>query len=252
MTRRLLPALLLLSCATWPATAGAEETPLTALPYSPSLDVRSMDRGADPCVDFYQYSCGGWMKANPIPADQASWSFFRKLGQDNQRYLWGILDGYARNTGGRNATQQKIGDYFASCMDEAAVEKLGARPLRPHLARIDAMKSKAELPAVMGALHLAPTDSGLFFGFTSNQDFGDSSRVIAWAEPGGLGLPDRDYYVKDDARSKEIREKYLAHVAQVFGLLGQDGARARSSAERVLAFETALAQRSFTRVERRD
>src|SRR5215813_11426937 len=102
------------------------DKPITALPYTPSLDVPSMDKSADPCVDFYQYTCGGWMKSNPIPADQAAWSVYGKLTVDNQRFLWGILDDLAKKTSGRTATQQKIGDYFGACMDESAIEKLGA------------------------------------------------------------------------------------------------------------------------------
>src|SRR5215470_14924598 len=117
----------------------AAETPLSALPYTPGLDTTAMDRSADPCADFYQYACGGWIKGNPIPLDEASWSIYEKVDRENQRYLWGILDRLATNTADRTATQQKIGDYFAACMDEAAVEKLGAAPLKPHLNRIEAM-----------------------------------------------------------------------------------------------------------------
>jgi putative endopeptidase len=127
------------------APTAAQDKPLQALPYSPSLDLTDMDKSIDPCVDFYTYSCGGWQKKNPIPADQSSWSVYGKLYNDNQQFLWGILDDLAKQTSGRTPTQQKIGDYFAACMDEAAVEKLGATPLKPQLEAIAAMKSKKDL-----------------------------------------------------------------------------------------------------------
>ncbi|HEX3059783.1 MAG TPA: M13 family metallopeptidase, partial [Usitatibacter sp.] len=232
--------------------ASAQDAPITSFPYTPGLDVSSMDRSADACSDFYQYSCGGWLKNNPIPSDQAKWSVYGKLYQDNQRFLWGILDSLAKNTDGRNATQQKIGDYFAACMDEAAVEKLGVKPLAPYLARIAAMKDKRELGSVLGDLHMDTGDAGLFFGLGSNQDFANSNDVIAFAGAGGLGLPDRDYYTKDDDRSKDIRNKYVAHVTRVFNLLGDSPEVAAKNALAVMSVETALAKASLTRVQKRD
>jgi len=153
----------------------------------------TMDKSAEPCVDFYQYTCGGWMKNNPIPADQASWSVYGKLTVDNQRFLWGILDDLAKKTTGRTPMQQKIGDYFSACMNEAEVEKVGAAPLKPALEAIAALKTKKELAGLLGREHLANATEGLLFGFGSDQDFSDSSQVIAFATAGGLGLPDRDY-----------------------------------------------------------
>jgi putative endopeptidase len=120
--RSLSCCVLLAALATSPSFAADAETPLESFPYTPGLDTSAMDRTADACVDFYQYACGGWLKANPIPPDQASWDVYRKLAQDNQRFLWGILDGLAQRTTGRSPTQAKIGDYFAACMDEEAVE----------------------------------------------------------------------------------------------------------------------------------
>lgn len=251
--RQLAPILLSLGLAGLsPLAAAQTEQPVTSFPYTPGLDVTAMDKTADPCVDFYQYACGGWMKNNPIPADQARWSVYGKLTQDNQRYLWGILDGLAKNTEGRSVTQQKTGDYFAACMDEKAIEARGAAPLKPYFDQIDGMRTLRDLPAVLARLHLALADEGLFFGFGSNQDFGNSSQVIAFANGGGLGLPDRDSYLKTDAKSAEIRTKYVAHIGKMFELLGEPAEQAKRSAATIMRIETALAKASLSRVDKRD
>ncbi|MGB9236899.1 MAG: M13 family metallopeptidase [Terriglobales bacterium] len=248
--RRLLLLIILFALA---LTASAQtEKPLTSFPYTPGLDVTAMDKTADPCVDFYQYSCGGWMKNNPIPADQPRWSVYGKLYQDNQQFLWGILDQLSKQSAGRNANQQKIGDYFGACMDEATVNKLGAKPLQPYLEQIAAMGSTKDLPALLATFHTKQQSGGFFFGFGSNQDYENSENVIAFAGAGGLGLPDRDYYTKTDDKSVDLRNKYVAHVQKMFELLGDKPDVANAEAAKVLEIETALAKASLTRVERRD
>src|SRR5882762_4425988 len=231
--------------------AQTAEHPISSLPYTPSLDIPSMDRSVDPCVNFYRYSCGGWIRNNPIPADQPRWNVYMKLHQDNQMFLWGILEEAAKPTPDRHPAQRQIGDYFAACMDEAAVESAGAKPLKPILGKIAALKSKSELAEFAGGEHLSASTQ-MLFGFGSNQDFADSTRVIAFANAGGLGLPDRDYYVKTDAKSQEIRQKYLEHVARMLVLLGETPASAKAHAATVMSIETALAKASLTRVDKRD
>jgi putative endopeptidase len=211
-----------------------------------------MDKTADPCGDFYQYSCGGWMKNNPIPSDQPRWSVYGKLSQANQQFLWGILDQLSKQTADRNPNQQKIGDYFNACMDEAAVNQLGARPLQPYLDQIAALRSTKDLPALLASLHLSLQTSGFFFSFASNQDFENSQNEIAFADAGGLGLPDRDYYTKTDDKSVDIRKQYVAHVEKMFELLGDKPEVAKAEAARVLQIETVLARASLTQVEQRD
>ena len=250
--RRSLLALCLTPILWMGLPASAQDKPLTEFPYTPGLDASAMDTTANPCEDFYQYTCGGWMKNNPIPADQSRWSVYGKLYQDNQRFLWGILDTLSRKTAGNTANQQKIGDYYAACMNEAAIEQRGAAPMHPALDDIAAMRSKSDLPALLAKLHLSIADNGLYFGFGSDQDFSDSNSVIAFAVGGGLSLPDRDYYTNSDAKSKDLRAKYLAHVARVFALMGDAPALAKQHAATVLRTETTLARATLSVVDRRD
>ncbi len=221
------------------------------LPYSPSLDVKDMDKSIDPCVDFYQYSCGGWQKANPIPPDQVSWSVYAKLYQDNLNFLRGILEEAGSTKSKRDANTQKIGDFYAACMDEKAIEARGATALKPELDAIAQIKTSKDLAPLIAHLQLDYGRS-IIFGSGSTQDPDNAEQQIAELDQGGLGLPDRDYYTKDDAKSKEIRDRYLQHVQKVFELLGDNADTAKKNADTIMRIETALATASLTRVDRRD
>ncbi len=211
-----------------------------------------MDKSADPCVNFYQYSCGNWSKLNPIPPDQAAWSVYAKMEDDNQRFLWGILQQAAQAGAARSANEQKIGDYFHACMDEGAVERAGSKPLEPALARIAGLKSIDEIPRYLGMEHRQGIDSNVLFGFGSQEDFDNSSQMMAFAVAGGLGLPDRDYYTKTDAKSQEIRQRYVQHVGSMLVLLGESAPDAKADAQEVMDIETELARASLTRTDRRN
>jgi putative endopeptidase len=216
--------------------------------HEPVLDVSSMDTSIDPCVDFFAYSCGGWIRKNPIPPDQSSWSAYSKVQDQNRLQLRGILESAAVQTGERPPYRQKIGDYYASCMDEKTIDALGARPLQEALAAIAALKSKKDLAAIVAGA----ADQSPLFQFRSDQDYKDSTAVIAEADQAGLGLPDRDYYLKDDAKSEELRKAYVAHVQKMLELLGHTPEAAAAEAKTVMRIETELARGSLTRVERRD
>ncbi len=243
-----LVLLLLLPCC----LLTAQDKPLTALPYTPSLEQSFMDKNVDPCVDFYKYSCGNWNKINPIPADQASWDVYGKLAFDNQRFLWGILEETSKPSPSRTASEQKIGDFFHACMNEPAIQTQGAAPLAPALKDIGAIKSLRDLAIYVGKAHAHGLAGGMLFGFGSDQDFENSNNVIAFATAGGLGLPDRDYYVKTDAKSVETRQKYVAHVTRMFELLGDASSVAAANAQTVMAIETELAKASLKREEMRN
>lgn len=228
------------------------DTPLTALPYGPGLDVSSIDRSVDPCTNFYRYACGGWIINNPIPPDQAAWNVYAKLTEENQRFLWGILQEASQPGANRSTVEAQIGDFFQSCMDEAAIGNAGATPLKAALDDIAALRSLAELPVLLARQHRSMFGNGMMFGFDSNQDYANSTRVIAFASAGGLGLPDRDYYVKTGAKSEETRQKYVEHVQKMLELLGETPELARKHARTVMEIETALAKASLTRVDQRD
>jgi len=211
----------------------------------------SMDKTADPCVNFYQYSCGGWKKNNPIPPDQTSWSVYGKLYQDNLLFLKGILEQASENTGTRDAVTQQIGDFYAACIDETAVEKQGMAPVHGDLEAIANLKSAKDVAPLVARLQQAYGRSVLFAA-GSTQDPDDSEHVIAEVDQGGLGLPDRDYYTKEDAKSKETRARYLLHVEKVFELTGESADAAKKDADTVMRLEMKLAKASMTRVDRRD
>jgi putative endopeptidase len=246
----LLVVTLILGCgqAAWAQAQGAAAEP--TLPYTPSLDVTAMDKSANPCDDFYTYSCGGWKKNNPIPPDQTSWSVYGKLYQDNLNFLRAILE-QAATAKQRDAVTQKIGDFYGACMDEAAVNQRGLAAIRPQLDDIAALKDIHHLAPLVARLQME-SPGNYIFGGGSTQDPDNSEQQIAGFDQSGLGLPDRDYYTKEDAKSQETRARYLQHVQKIFELLGDSPETAKANAATVMRMETAMAKASLTRVERRD
>ncbi len=214
------------------------------------IDPRNIDKTVSPASDFYKFAEGGWLAANPVPAEYARWGSFNELFEKNMRDLHAILDAAAAPGGIRTASVQRIGDFYASAMDSEAAEREGVSPLADEFGRIAAITSVSGLPAEVAHLHV--TLANPVFGFYVNQDEKNSSQEIAQVRQGGLGLPDRDYYTKDDDHSRDIRAQYLLHVQKLLELAGDDAATAAANAKTVMAIETRLAKASMTRVEQRD
>ena len=215
----------------------------------PVFDVNAIDRSIDPCVDFYQYACGTWMKNNPIPADKSRWGRFDQLAERNTYILRDILTD-AQKPGKHSEIETMVGDYYASCMDESAIEKNGTAPVKPELDRIEEITTRAELIREVAYMHRNSIPA--LFAFYPQPDMHDSRETIAYLDQGGITLPDRDYYIKDDAKSVETRRRYVEHVQKMFELVGDTTGTATAEAKTVLEVETGLAQASMDRTERRD
>jgi putative endopeptidase len=239
-------SLLWLAAALLPAWA-QEQTPAKALK---ALDPKLMDTGVDPCVNFYQYSCGGWLKQNPIPKDESSYGRANEIIDQNDSVLRTILEKAAAGGPERSSNEQKIGDYYATCMNVEALNKAGLKPLQPSLERIAAIHSKDQLPEL--AAYLDGDGVNTLFAFGSDQDYKDATQQIAVFDQPELGLPEKGYYERQDEGSVKLRRQYEAHVARTFELLGESQAEAAKDAETVLRLETALAGFSLSNVERRD
>jgi putative endopeptidase len=215
------------------------------------FDLTDLDRTVPPCSDFYQFVNGGWLKKNPIPAEFPAWGVAQKLAETNQEVLHKILEEAAKDKNAATGSNwQKIGDFYASCMDEGQVEAAGLKPLESELARIGRIKDVSGLQDEIAQLHVRGVRA--LFVFNSDQDAKDSSQVIAEANQGGLGLPDRDYYTREDEQSKKLRDMYVEHVAKMFKLAGDEDSTAASEAKKVLSIETLLAKASMEPVDLRD
>ena len=230
--------------------------PVAKAPNSPDLHVFDpvlIDKAVDPCENFYKFSCNGWFKRNPLPPDQTGYGRFTELHELNRLHLKLILEAAAapdHSASPRTSNEQKIGDEYATCMDTTNVNRMGLAPLQPELDRIAALKTAAELPALLAHLHSIGVNA--FFGMGSNQDFADSNSVISFYGAGGLGLPERDYYTRTDAKSVELRRQYVEHVRNMFKLAGEPDQQAAVDAKIVLGLETRLAKASLTITEQRD
>jgi putative endopeptidase len=235
-----------------------------ASPSTPKLehfDINQVDKSLDPCQDFYQYACSKWNSANPIPADQVAWGTGSGLQYWNENILREALEKAAAQTSNRTDYEQKIGDYWAACMDESGIESAGTRDLKTELERIAQMTNKSQLADQVAHIHQAVPGAwqgddnqtrAALLGFGQQQDFDDATKVVAAIDQGGLGLPNRDFYIKDDAKSKEIRGQYETHISKMLALSGENPEKAAADAKTIIAIETAMAQAQMDNVARRD
>jgi endothelin-converting enzyme/putative endopeptidase len=244
--RRTLVSAAVIVCALQLSSAFVTAQPRSAAPPA-GVEVSALDRKTDPCVDFYQFACGGWIADNPLPPDRRSYGRFAEVQERNFDVLRRVLETPSPTAG---ADARKASDFYAACMDEPGIERRGLTPVGADLAMLDSSRNPDDLPVVLAHLH----DIGVpaFFRFSAQTDLTDATQQIANVDQAGLGLPDRDFYIKDDERSREIRTKYAAHIERMFRLAEEEPADAAAHAAAVVALETTLAQASLDRVKRRE
>src|SRR5580704_10032545 len=245
----LLP-IFLSSCLSFPAFSQTAPDPGKPAPQLDHFDAKNVDKSVDPCVDFYAYSCNRWIADNPVPPDEVFWDSFGKLQLWNETFLHQtVLEVAAKPAAARTPVEQKVGDYWSACTDQKQRNANALSTLRPQLERIEAMRSKAEIAEVVVNLHRSmsgawnPADPETYaplFGFGAQPDFHDTGHVLGQFDQGGMAMPGRDFYLNDDAKSVEIRTKYVAHIARMLELSGVPAAKARTDAVVVLQMETSM------------
>jgi putative endopeptidase len=253
--------LLILLCLSCTLLFGQSKTDSDSTPPLQHFNPDQVDHSLDPCSDFFEYACSNWIKANPIPADQPASGTFSKLAVWNISAVRVTLEDAAKATN-RTPAEQKAGDYYASCMDEATINKLGIAPLQPELDRIAKLQDKSQLPELVASIHqiIRPANlnfvdaqyPGVLFGIYAMPDFDNASSMLAALDQSGMGMPAREFYLNDDAKSKEIRTNYVTHITKMLELSGESEAQAAEDAQAVLTIETGLAKAAMDIVARRD
>src|SRR5580698_2240666 len=216
----------------------------------PGLDKALIDPAADPCVNFAQYACGNFTKLYPIPADKSGYGTGAMVFDYTEYELHALLEKAAVDSTTRTSNEQKIGDYYASCMNTEAIHAAGLKPLQPELERIAALKDKNELTDLLAHFQLINVNA--FFSYGEQQDFKDARKQIAAVDQGGLGLPERDYYLRTGDAAEKTRKQYVEHIAKMLSLMGEPDAKAADDAQKIMQLETALAKLSLDITSQRD
>lgn len=229
----------------------ASTPPPPPITWGKGIDTSTLDTSTAPCDDFYQYACGGWIKATEIPSDESGWyRSFSVIRDKNEEILRQILEAYAKGENKNDPYAKQLGDFYGSCIDEAGIEKAGTKPIKPWLDAIEAVRDPASLTRTIGKM--SSDGIGVLVDLSAMQDFGDATKVVGGVSQGGLGMPEREYYLDANPKMTELRQKYEEHVARMMALGGESPDKAKASAKKVVEIETLIAQAWMTKEDRRE